>query len=103
MPKRAVSIQLTPAEREKLLRLVRAHRTSQRAVARARIILLAAEGMPTKHIAAEVGVRRRIAEKWRERFAQAEISSDDPLARLQSLEDAPRSGRPRRFSPSQPS
>lgn len=100
MPKRAVEIQLTPAEREELLRLVRAHRTSQRTLKRARIILLAGEGMPTKHIAAEVGVRRRIAEKWRERFAHAEPSAEDPLARLKSLEDAPRSGRPRRFSPS---
>jgi len=100
MPKKAVEIQLTPVEREELLRRVRAHTTSQAAVKRAQIILLAGEDMPTKHIAERVGVRRRIAEKWRERFARAEQREDDPLARLRSLEDLPRPGRPRRFSPS---
>ena len=42
---------ITDAERAELQRRVRAHTTRQRAVKRARIVLLAAEGVPNRQIA----------------------------------------------------
>src|SRR2546422_7438692 len=60
-------------------------------VIRAKIVLLAAEGLSNDIIAARLDTPRQIVSKWRKRFA---------LARLPGLEDEPRGGRPARFSPS---
>ena len=57
---------------------------------RARTILLLATGKPLSAVAREVGRQRRIVRKWAVRFVRK---------RLPGLEDAPRSGRPPRFSP----
>ena len=58
----------------------------QRQVLRARIILLAAEGVPTNSIATRLGCSVPTARLWRQRFAEA------GLAGLE--EDAPGRGRP---------
>jgi hypothetical protein len=42
---------ITEAERAELQRRVRAHTTPQRAAKRARIVLLAADGLPNRQIA----------------------------------------------------
>ena len=47
----------------------RAPTTPQRDVRRARIILLAADGVSTRSIARDVGVQPRIVSTWRQRFA----------------------------------
>jgi transposase len=60
------------------------------AVVRARIVLLAAEGVPNVEIAARVGVCVDVVSKWRKRFC---------VEGLAGLDDRPRSGRPRRFGP----
>jgi transposase len=54
-----------------------------RAVQRARLILLAAEGMANKAIAQEVRLSRAMVVQWRKRFAQS---------RLEGLQDVPRRG-----------
>ncbi|WP_249353625.1 helix-turn-helix domain-containing protein [Rhodococcus sp. USK13] len=72
--------------------LVRAGSTAQRTVLRALIVLMAADGDSNAHIAAELGVCVDTARKWRARFSHREIGG---------LTDAPRSGRPTRYSPSQ--
>jgi len=59
-------------------------------VQRAQMILLAAEGWPNATIAARVQSRREVVSLWRKRFYDE---------RLAGLEDRPRSGRPRVFSP----
>ena len=59
-------------------------------VQRAQMILLAAEGWHNAAVAARVQTRREIVSLWRKRF------HDDRLA---GLDDQPRSGRPRVFSP----
>ena len=59
---------------------------------RARIVLAAAQGRPNAVVAAELGVVVDTVRKWRSRFA---------ARRLPGLEDRPRSGRPRRFTPVQ--
>ncbi|HTG27263.1 MAG TPA: helix-turn-helix domain-containing protein [Methylomirabilota bacterium] len=59
-------------------------------VVRAKIVLLAAEGLSNDVIAARLDTARQIVSKWRKRFA---------LARLPGLESQPRGGRPVLFSP----
>jgi hypothetical protein len=59
-------------------------------VLRAKMILLAAEGLPNDMIAAQLGVGRDVVSLWRKRFF---------AHRLPGLEEHPRSGRPRGFPP----
>jgi transposase len=80
------AVEISDAERAELERRVRAHTTPQRAVKRARVVLLAAEGVPNRRIAAEVGMAEQYVSMWRRRFESE---------RLAGLEDRPRSGRPR--------
>jgi hypothetical protein len=61
-----------------------------RDVVRAQTILLLADGVSQSEVSRRVGLRRRIVRKWAERFIDRG---------LVGLEDAPRSGRPPRFSP----
>jgi transposase len=56
---------------------------------RARIVLLAADGMPNAQIARTVGVSRPTVIGWRDRYQQGGIKG---------LEDEPRSGRPPEIS-----
>jgi transposase len=76
---------ITDAERAELQRLVRAHTTPQRAAKRARIVLLAADGIPNRQIAAQMGMHEHTVAQWRHRF-EAE--------RLAGLQDRKRPGRP---------
>jgi transposase len=86
-PRRPV---LTAAERHDLERLQRSTTAAAGLVRRARIVLLAAAGMPLRTVAATVGVERRTVRDWLDRFR---------TDRLAGLQDRPRSGRPRTFSP----
>lgn len=61
-----------------------------RDVIRARTILMLDDGVSQAEVARRVGLRRRIVRKWAERFVDRG---------LLGLNDAPRSGRPPRFSP----
>jgi len=77
---------LTPEERQELERIVRADSSEQRAVLRARIILLADECRSTEEIMNVLGISKPVVVKWRSRFARD---------RLNGLRDAPGRGRPR--------
>ena len=61
---------------------------SHASVVRARIVLLAAEGVQNVEIAARVGVCVDVASRWRKRFFEEGVGG---------LVDRARSGRPRRF------
>lgn len=90
-PKPDHPITLSEAERKNLEQLVRAHKSGQRQVMRAQI-LLSANAHPewsNQQIAALARTSDRIVRKWRERWVTTH-----------SIADAPRSGAPRRFSPS---
>jgi transposase len=87
---RAVPIRLTACERTVLTARARRARGEQRDVLRARIVLAAADGDSNARIATALGASVDTVRKWRGRF-QAD--------RLEGLQDRPRSGRPRRFSP----
>src|SRR4029078_3017211 len=65
----AREVLLRPKVRKVLAARCRAPSTPQGGVKRARIVLLAAEGLSTRSIAKEVGVQPRIVTKWRHRFA----------------------------------
>ena len=70
----APEIVLTEAEHAELAKLVRSKLTSVRLAQRARIVLLAAEGMQNKAIAQQLGVGRVQVARWRERYAEARLA-----------------------------
>ena len=80
-----------PAEvRATLVRWSRSTSVAAGLARRARIVLLAAEGVPLRHIGPQVGVSRTVVRDWLDRFRQRGLAG---------LEDLPRPGRPRRFPP----
>jgi transposase len=84
----AVPITLVEEERSALDAIVRASSSEQRMVTRARVVLLAAEGMPNRQIARRVGLSEQKVGQWRKRFAER---------RLEGLRDLPRPGAPLRY------
>ena len=78
-------IVLTPEEHRVLKSRSRRHTLSYRDVVRARIVLLAAEGLENKEIGERLNLARPVVSKWRKRFF---------LERLDGLEDRSRRGRP---------
>jgi transposase len=80
----AREVRLKLKERKELEARCRSPRTSQGALKRARIVLLAADGRSTRSIAKEVGVQPRIVSRWRHRFADHG---------LDGLNDKPRPGK----------
>ena len=90
-PKPAYPIALTAEEVTQLKLLVRAHTTPQTLAVRARIILRAHDypDESNQQIAAACGTTDRTVRTWRGRWVATH-----------QLADQPRSGAPRRFSPS---
>jgi transposase len=84
----ATPIVVAAEERAVLEAWVRAPSTEQRLVERARIVLSAAGGTPSRAIAREVGCARGVVSKWRVRSAEAGLAG---------LSDAPRSGKPKTY------
>ncbi|MEO7320213.1 MAG: helix-turn-helix domain-containing protein, partial [Nitrosospira sp.] len=70
----ASGINLTPEERESLMKLARSGLTGVRLAQRARIVLLASTGMQNQGIAAELDVGRVQAGRWRERYAESRLA-----------------------------
>ena len=85
----ASTIILSETERSDLERLVRRHGTGQSLARRARLVLLAADGLQSKEIAEKLGVSQSTVGLWRRRYGQE---------RLDGLYDEPRPGTPRSIS-----
>jgi transposase len=85
----STAIRLGVDERRVLERNVRAAKTEQRLAFRSRIILMAADGLGTNAIAAQLQSSPATVSKWRMRFARVG---------LEGLADAPRSGTPGRYT-----
>src|ERR671926_1368647 len=66
----ALTIRLTPEERQTLLAWQRATTISAGRARRGRIILLVADRVPISDVAATVGISRRFVYKWVQRFVQ---------------------------------
>ena len=93
MPRPFASVvELQPQLQAQLEALVRARSTPQALVFRCRIVLraAAADDPSNQDIAAEFDCDRHTVGQWRERFVEHGLAG---------LQDAPRSGRPRKFSP----
>src|SRR5919112_1190873 len=78
-------VQVPDADRRELQRRARDKGAPAREAERARIVLLAADGVPGKQIAAIVGCAEPTVVTWRGRYAER---------RLVGLEDLPRPGKP---------
>src|SRR5580700_3617028 len=87
MSRPAPEIQLSTEEKETLLHWMRSTKSERRTVERARVILLAANGLNGKEIAARMETRTARVSKWLRRFAKDRIAG---------LLDAPRPGEKRR-------
>ncbi len=70
----APTITLSDEERKELTKLARSKRTSVRLAQRARIVLLAASGLQTKAIAAQLSIDRVQVARWRERYVQSRLA-----------------------------
>ena len=88
--KTALTIRLTPAQRQTLLAWERSTAIPAGLARRARMVLLLTEGMTLTDIAATVGISRRFIYKWVQRFLEQG---------LEGLHDKPRSHR--RIEPGQ--
>ena len=94
-------IVLSGDERVALERLARAHTTGQQLAARARIVLLAAEGLSTSAVARTLGVEVGTARQWRARWRAFRAVPLTELSAATRLADAPKPGAPVRISPEQ--
>lgn len=83
-------IVLSKEERKELNRRANKYTLPYFIVARAKIILLAAQGVNNDEIAVRVDTPRKVVSMWRKRFFQE---------RLSGLEERPRPGRPPVFPP----
>ena len=91
MPRKSpYTIILTDKEERELLEMSRKYTLPHFLVQRTQMILLAAEGLQNKEIAARLRTRREVVSQWRKRFF---------YKRLEGLEDRDRPGRPRAFPP----
>ena len=92
MPRRSpYRIDLSVEERSVLESLARSYTLPYWQVVRARMVLMAADGMRNDEIAAQLRCGRDVVSQWRKRFFEQ---------RLAGLEDRPRRGRPPVFPPS---
>ena len=88
----ACPLTLTPEDHTRLESLVRAHSTPQALAFRCRLIrrTAAPERPSNLQVATEMACERHTVGRWRQRSL---------AYGLHGLQDAPRSGRPQRFSP----
>jgi len=88
----AAKIQLIPAQQDTLESRAHSRTIAVRAMEPAKIILGSAAGKAKREIAKQLEVARQTVRRLEKRFLQQGIKG---------LEDAPRSGRPRRIQPEQ--
>ena len=89
-PRSARVVALSAKERADLEGLVRRTTVAVGLVRRARMVLLAGDGMPLDRIGRTLGADRTIVRTWIDRYRAGGLAA---------LQDRPRSGRPRTFPP----
>lgn len=90
MPRRAPTVVLAAEDRTELDRRIHARTAAQQDALRARIVLLAADGLATTAIADTLGIARGTARSWRARFVASGLAG---------LADRPHCPPPRRYPP----
>lgn len=88
MAAHAKRIEIVAEDRPVLERWAGARATERRLVDRARIVLMAGEGLPASEIAERVGCSLPTVKTWRSRYERD---------RLDGLRDMPKTGRPLTF------
>ena len=83
-------VDLTEDGRAELTRLTQSRSVAAGLAQRARIVLLAADGVPLEQIARRLDVDRNVVRRWVDRYRAED---------LDGLRDRPRPGRPRAFPP----
>ena len=91
MPRQSpYDVVLSDEEHRTLHAIARKYTSPYFEVIRAKVVLLAADGLENREIAQRLDLPRQIVSKWRKRFHEE---------RLPGLEDRPRRGRPNLFPP----
>ena len=90
MARPKLELALSPAQKQELQRLLKAPSTPQKRVRRARIVLLAAQGLESSRIAQELRTSPTTVGLWRQRFIDLGLAG---------LEESPRPGRPSTIDP----
>lgn len=91
MPRKSpYNVLLGQDERASLQAITRKYTSPYCDVMRAKVILLAADGLSNQQIGERLQLPRQIVSKWRKRFFEQ---------RLAGLQERPRRGRPALFSP----
>ena len=98
---RPPKVGLSERERAELERLVRAFTTGQQLALRARIVLLAGDGLNNLQIARELGVDDETPGHWRGRWLQFRAVPLEEVSVAKRLADAPKCGAPAKFTPEQ--
>jgi transposase len=87
-----VGVEVSPCDREALRSWTRSSSIQAGLAQRARVVLLAADGVGTAEIVRRVGISKPAVIGWKRRYAEEGISG---------LEDRPKSGRPRTIDPTE--
>jgi putative transposase len=95
------AVDLADEERRELEALTRRHKTGQQMAERARIVLLAADGLNNSEIARELSLEPDTVRLWRQRWLSVSGVALVDLRVADRLGDAPRSGTPARITPEQ--
>ena len=91
MPRKSpYMIKLTSKETDELLKRATRYTLPYYQVLRAKMILLAADGLTNDEIARRLDTRREVVSMWRKRFFEE---------RMEGIEERSRPGRPRVFPP----
>ena len=91
MPRKSpYQIVLKRSQRNELARIASKYTLPYFQVTRAKIVLMAAEGLENMEIAMRLDLPREVVSRWRKRFFEKG---------LEGLDDLPRTGRPPGFSP----
>ena len=83
-------VTLTTEQQRELEARARRYTLPYRDVVRAKIVLMAADGLDNDEIAGRLDTRREVVSKWRKRFFEHGVAG---------LEERPRGGRPPVFPP----
>ena len=97
MARRSARITLSAEERTELERLIRIRSTAQQLALRARMIVLAGDGVAVGKSARQLGVWRKGVSLWRARW----LEGSNGKTVTERLSDAPRSGAPATITPEQ--
>ena len=95
------AVNLSEAERQGLEKLVKAHSTPQQIVLRARIILMAGQGLNNEQVGRQLHVGVDMVRYWRQRWLAGQVIPLSELSMEERLCDLPRAGKPSAISADQ--